>query len=133
MGTSLVATTPTEVGAAASANHVVAPISLLPALVASWTPSNKNLKSPFAQVLLGQLEGEAKVRTRGRPVLSLATGKASKLSTRAVGSVMEIGGPVTSVAAVKRQCFNTELEKGQPGGKGGVVSSEDESSSDQVD
>jgi hypothetical protein len=112
---------------------VVAPITLLPALVASWTPSNQNLKSPCAQVLLGQLEGESKVSTRGRPVLSLSTGKAAKLSTRAVGSVMEIGGPVTSVAAVKRQCLDTELNESLPGGKGGVVSCEDESSSNQVD
>jgi hypothetical protein len=66
-------------------------------------------------------------------VLSLATGKAAKLSTRAVGSVMEIGGPVTSVAAVKRKCLDTELKESLPGGEGGVVSHEDESSSDEVD
>ena len=66
-------------------------------------------------------------------MLSLATGKAAKLSTRAVGSVMEIGGPVTSVAAVKRKCLDTELKESLPGGKGGVVLCEDEGSSNQVD
>ena len=65
-------------------------------------------------------------------MLSLATGKAAKLSTRAVGSVMEIGGPVTSVAAVKRQCLDTELKEGLPGRIVGLMPCEDESSSDQV-
>ena len=66
-------------------------------------------------------------------MLSLATGKAAKLSTRAVGSVIEKGRSVASVAAVKRQCLDTELENGLPGAKCGVVSCKDESSSDQVD
>jgi hypothetical protein len=66
-------------------------------------------------------------------VLSLATGKTAKLSTRAVGSVVEIGGSLTSMAAVKRQCLDTELKEDLPGGEGGVASREDESSSDEVD
>ena len=128
------ATPPTEFGSAASANHLVAPIILLPVLLTLGTLADKELKPVCAQVLLGQLECEGKVFARGRPVVSLATINAAKLSTRArVGSVVEIGGAVASVAAKKRQCFDTELKEGLPGRKGGLMLGEDESSSDQVD
>ena len=130
----LFAATPAEVCPAPAASHVVAPITLLPALLTPRARSDKDLKSPCAQVLLGKLEGEGKVFARGRPVVSLATGKASKLSTRArVGAIVEIRGPVASVTAVKSQGFDVELNQGLPSGKGGEVSCEDESSSDQVD
>ena len=127
------ATSPTEFGSAASANHLVAPIILLPVLLTLGTLADKELKPACAQVLLGQLECEGKVFTRGRPVVSLATINAAKLSTWAVGSVVEIGGAVASVAAKKGQCLDTVLKEGSPGGKGGLMLGEDESSSDQVD
>ena len=67
-------------------------------------------------------------------MVSLATGEAAKLSTRArVGSIVEMGGAVASVATVERQCLDTQLKEDFPGGKGGLMLSEDESSSDQVD
>ena len=66
-------------------------------------------------------------------MVSQSTSKAAELSTRAVGSVTEIGGAVASVAAVKRQCLDTEFKEGLPGRKVGLMPCEDESSSDQVD
>ena len=108
----LFAATPAEVCPAPAASHVVAPVTLLPALLTPRASSDKDLKSPCAQVLLGKLEGEGKVFALGRPVVSLATGKASKLSARArVGSIVEMGGAVASVAAVKWQCLDTQLQE----------------------
>ena len=65
-------------------------------------------------------------------MVSQATGEAAKLSTRAVGSVIEVGGPVTSVADVKGKCLDCQLEQGLPGGEVGVMSKQDESSRDEI-
>ena len=65
-------------------------------------------------------------------MVSQATSEAAKLSTRAVGSVIEVGGPVTSVADVKGKCLDCQLEQGLPGGEVGVMSKQDESSRDEI-
>ena len=66
-------------------------------------------------------------------MVSQATGEAAKLSTRAVGSVIEVGGPVTSVADVKGKCFDCQLEQGLPCVEVGVMSKQqDESSRDEI-
>ena len=65
-------------------------------------------------------------------MVSQSTSEAAKLSTRAVGSVIEVGGPVTSVADVKGKCLDCQLEQGLPGGEVGVMSKQDESSRDEI-
>ena len=40
---------------------------------------------------------------------------------------------MASVAAVEGQCLDAQLKESLPGGKGGVMPSEDERSSDEVD